>query len=350
MVGFDKVTIKEFRLIVMGWKNKIYLSLITVIMIMANSSCTKEDMSNCKVVVGFIYDYNILSANALENQADQVNLYVFGEDNILVQQCTSGSESLTNDFNMKLLGLKAGKYRFVAWAKSTKLSNEQADFKVPSFKVNVSSINDLIYVLKRESGIQQHELNNMLVGVTEAEINYDKDLLNVSVNLKKVNHKIRIVILPVTPEAELDVADYEFSVIDKSGNGRINYDYNVLPDEQIIYRPYYAANLELDDIGIIEQQEINKAAVVEINTSRIMEANAPRLHIVKKANNKEIVSLNLPKLFSLTKMEDHREWSLQEYLDRQDSYTITLFFNNDTWMSGVIIINGWVINETEIDL
>lgn len=48
-------------------------------------------------------------------------------------------------------------------------------------------------------------------------------------------------------------------------------------------------------------------------------------------------------------MESHRIWSLQEYLDRQDEYVITLFFDNDKWMDVTIIINGWVVNNVNIN-
>ena len=329
---------------------KIYLTLLlTIFMGLSIFSCTKEIMENCEVSINFVYDYNIISANAFENQADEVMLYVFGDDGILLQQFTNGSTVVTNDFKMQLKDLTAGNYYFVAWAQSSRLSANQSYFTIPSLTIGVSSINELMYVLKRESGIQRHELNNLLVGATKAEINYSKAKTSVTINFKKVTNKIRVVILPYTPDGTLDVADYEFSIIDKIGNGRINYDYTLLPDEQITYLPYYAANLTPSNDEILLPEEIDKAAVVEINTSRLMEANAPRLRIVEKNEGKEIVSLNLPWIFSLTEMEDHHEWSLQEYLDRQDRYTITLFFNDSTWMSGTIIINGWVINKTEIN-
>ena len=332
--------------------NKPYLLLLLVIfMAFTTCSCTKENMEGCEeVAVKITYSHNILSANALEDQAEQVFLYVFNKDGILVQQYSNGSEPLTNDFRIRLQDLKSGNYRFVAWAQSTHLSDEQSYFSIPTLTPGVSSIDELIYSMKRESDIQRHELNNFLVGTTEAEINYNQAKQLIVLDLKKVTNKVRIVILPYTQGSTLDVENYEFSIVDMVGSGHVNYDYTLLPDEKITYYPYYAANLVPKDAETFLPYETDKAAVVEINTSRLMEANAPRLHIVEKNGGREIVSMNLPWVFSLIKTEIQDEWSLQEYLDRQDNYSITLFFSDNTWMSGTIIVNGWVVNKKDVDL
>jgi len=331
-------------------KNKTYkLLLIAVFVIFTISSCVKGDDGNCGLTVRFEYTYNILSAEALKNQADEVCLYIFGEDDILVKQYTS-TITPPNYNSIRLTDLRSGNYHFVAWAQSKHITSDQSYFSKPNLKAGVSSIDELTYVLKREeaSGFQKHELNNFLVGMADVVID-DKNS-SVTVELKKVTNKIRIVILPYTSGSTLDVSDYEFFIVDKTGNGHINYDYTLLPDKQITYLPYYAANLEPKDTESLLPDEIDKAAVVEINTSRLLVENAPRLRIVNKKDGKEIVSMNLPWLFSLTEMEKNNEWTLQEYLDRQDRYNIMLYFNDSMWINGTIIINGWIINYDEIDL
>ena len=332
--------------------NKLYLLLLLVMFTAFNTcSCTKENMEGCEeVAVKITYSHNILSANAIENQAQEVVLYVFDKDGIFVQQYSNGSEPITNDFRIRLQDLKSGNYRFVAWAQSTHLSDDQSYFSIPTLTSGVSSIDELVYSIKRESGTQRHELNNFLVGTTEATIDYSQAKQLIVLDLKKVTNKVRIVILPYVQGSTLDVENYEFSIVDTVGSGHINYDYTLLPDKKITYRPYYAANLVPENTETLSPGETDKAAVVEINTSRLMEANAPRLHIVEKNGGREIVSMNLPWVFSLINTENHDEWSLQEYLDRQDRYVITLFFSDSTWMSGTIIINGWVINENKVDL
>ena len=313
-------------------------------------SCAKDNEGDCgmTVAVRVVYTHNILSTDALKNQADEVSLYIFGEDGILVRQYTDATSLLSNGF-IRLTGLRSSNYRFVARAQSRHITSAQSYFSIPDLKVGVSRVDELTYRMKREaSGFQQYELNNLLVGM--ADVVVDGRRSPVTIALKKVTNKIRVVILPNTPGSTLDVTDYEFSVVDRVGNGHINYDYSLLPDKQITYLPYYAANLEPDEAEALVPDEIDRAAVVEINTSRLLVENAPRLRIINRKEGKEIVSINLPWLFSLTKMEDNKEWSLQEYLDRQDRYTIMLYFNEHTWMNGVFIINGWVVNYNSLEL
>ena len=328
------------------YKNKTFKSLlIAVLATLIISSCKKEIEGNCGTTVRLVYTYNILSVDALKNQVDEVTLYIFDHNGILVKQCTHDVSSPI----IRLSDLKNGNYHFVAWAQSKHITSEQSYFSIPTLKTGVSSIDELTYWMKRESsGIQRHELNNFLVGMSEVRIGSGSF---VTVELKNVTNKIKVVLLPYTPDGTLDVADYEFSVVDKIGNGHINYDYSLLPDDQITYFPYYAANLEPENKGEILPDEIDRAAVVNISTSRLLESNAARLIIRnKKDGDRVIVSMNLPWVISLMKIENNVKWSLQEYLDRQDSYTIMMYFDNSTWMNSQIIINGWVINVKEIDL
>ena len=331
-------------------KNIVFMPLLLAVLMALMTSCVREDEGDCGVTVRFFYTHNILSANTLKNQVDEVSLYVFDEDGILVRQHTNITTQLFNNFIVRLTDLKSGNYQLVAWAQSKHIMSDQSYFSISELKTGVSSIDELTYVMKRgeASGFQQHELNNFLVGMTDVVI--EDGGSSVTVELKKVTNKIRVVIFSYTSGSMLDVEDFEFSVVDKAGNGHINYDYTLLPDKQIIYLPYYAANLNPEDDGALSQNEIDKAVVVEINTSRLFVKNASRLRIFDKKEGKEIVSINLPWLFSLTEMEDNKKWSLQEYLDRQDKYTIMLFFNDSTFMNSTIIINGWVVNIKDINL
>ena len=244
-------------------ENKTYLFF--ALFMVFTASCIKEDKS-CGITVRFVYTHNILSTNAFENQVDHVSLHVFGEDGILVQQCTNGSTPLTNDFTMRLGNLRHGRYHFVAWARSEHLTADHSYFSVPSLTVGVSTIDELTYLMKRESGIQRHELNNLLVGVAESTI--DNGNASITVNLRKITNRIKVVVLPGTPGTMLRVEDYEFAIVDKVGNGHVNYDYMLLPDEPITYLPYYAANLESEAARSLLWDDIDRASVVEINTSR----------------------------------------------------------------------------------
>lgn len=328
-------------------KTSVHVLLATLIAI-ATLSCVREDITDCEIKVRFIYDHNILSTNALQSQVTQLALYIFDERGVLIRKQMNGSAPITNDFTMRIEDLDPGRYRFVAWAQSRRLLPIESYFSIPDLKAGTSAINELTYLMRRNQGVQQQELNNFLVGVADASADSRNGGQRVTVSFKKVNNKVKVILLPYISGGTVDVNNYEFSIVDRIGNGHINYDYSLLPDEQITYLPYFTQNSRPLSSEILPGN-VDVAAVAQMNTSRITVVNAPRLLIVERASGREIFSANLPWLLSLTKMENHNEWSLQEYLDRQDEYSITLFFNESTWMSGTIIINGWVINNLGVD-
>lgn len=326
---------------------KLALSMIALL---AMSSCIKEDPDDCKIRVSFDYSYNILSSNALENQVDQLMLYVFDGNDMLVGIYSRQGGAISNAVTVEMNKPEtSGHYRFVAWGKSNTLTADEANFSIPDLTVGVSRLEDLNYYLKRELNFSRHELNNFLVGVAEADVQNTPGTDQVKISLKKVNKKIRVVLLPYLGNTELDVNDYLFSITDPIGSGHIKYDYSMLADEPTTYLPYFKSNIHPSSNAVVPSGEVDKAVAVEFSTSRLIETNVPRLHILTADGSKELVNINLPWLFSLTEMENHRNWSLQEYLDRQDEYVITLFFDNDKWMDVTIIINGWVVNNVNIN-
>ena len=153
----------------MDRKNITYkFLLIAVFAIFTLSSCVKDDDGDCGVTVRFAYTYNILSADALKKQVDEVSLYIFSEDGILVKQFINTITPL-NYYFIRLTDLRSGNYHFVACAQSKHITSDQSYFSRPNLKAGVSSIDELTYVMKREeaSGFQRLELNfNSIIQAT----------------------------------------------------------------------------------------------------------------------------------------------------------------------------------------
>lgn len=329
-----------------------FLFFVLFGMLAFNTSCIDENTEDCgEVNIRFNYSYNILSVNAFESQANEVSLYVFDKaSRRLIFQETASQPKLPNDFSFRTNELDAGDYIFAAWAQGPLSGSNGESYVIPELVIGSSTIDDLTYFIKRIENTVHNQLNNLLVGVTNATITNSIQDQWVVVDLKKVNRNVRVVLLPYTSGTDLDVKNYEFSIVDKTGNGKINYDFSLLPDTEITYFPFFEANSKPASSEQLEEDEIDRAVVAEIKTSRIVEENNPKLIIKALGNNTTLASISLPWLFSLTSMESHSEWSLQEYLDRQDQFSVTLFINNDAWMSNTIIINGWVINNVPVEM
>jgi phosphoglycerate dehydrogenase-like enzyme len=65
----------------------------------------------------------------------------------------------------------------------------------------------------------------------------------------------------------------------------------------------------------------------------------------------EVVRLPLAEYALLVKGYYREGMSNQEYLDRQDEYTLTFFLDEGVWLDAYILINSWrvVVNNTELN-
>ena len=321
----------------------IFLWIYSLILI---SACVRDDIRcHLPITIELDYSYNILNTNMLDEKTDRAVLHIFDEGGLLVMHHDIGD----GIGELSLPALKPGKYHFVAHARSTDIISEWVDLYVPELTEKVSGIEELTAYLKRsDNGVQDSRLNDFLIGYTVSDI--DANIGNrVQISLKSAVKRIRITLLPTTGGVLLDPNRYDFKITDNVGNGHIKYDYTQLPDEAIIYKPYYkVASSSYTPI----ENEVSSAVIAEINATRLIEQNRPYLTISDNSNNREIIRVNLTWLLSLTNMENNKgRWSLQEYLDRQDNFTISLFVDTATgsWLKSTIIINGWIVNMKGID-
>ncbi|WP_101689515.1 FimB/Mfa2 family fimbrial subunit [Dysgonomonas massiliensis] len=331
--------------------------LMLFITLLGFSSCSiDEDIDNCgsTVSIRFDYSYNMLSSNAFGDQVDMVTLYVFDANGVLVkEEVVTGK--FDNNSSVEITDIPAGSYKLVSWAKSSTLQNAESDFIIPKMTIGSSKLDDLSYYIQKLNGESKNEQNNFLVGLTDFSARGELSRENVTISYKKVTNKIKLVVLSKDGES-LDADDYDFSITDKVGNGHINYNYELLSDEPITYLPYYTGNkLVSNESGIypIESEEERYAAAAEFSLSRLIEKNNAHLKIKRKDSDKYIMQINIPEYVKLTSFEGNIErWSLQEYLDRQDEYSIVVYIqeNKGTWLWATLVINGWVINNIEIEM
>ena len=142
------------------------------------------------------------------------------------------------------------------------------------------------------------------------------------ISLAKNTNKLRVV-LQDTEGYSMDVKDFSFRIV--ADNGYMDYDNSLLQDPTIHYLPYYTENVELGADpppgATVGGQYV---AVAEMNTMRLMAGRNYRLIIRHHGWEKDVLNVNLNDYLLLTKMEGHRI-SSQEYLDRQDEYSIIFF-------------------------
>lgn len=332
----------------------IYIAFYCLSSLFLFSSCIRDDdpidcdVNDCNandINLLFRYTYNTKESDAFGYEAGVVRVWVFDSDSVFVAEYTDAGEHVVSGFTMRIPSLPLGDYTFVAWAKAMDMDDEYANYKHTEMTRGVSTLTDLTARLQRgESNCCETRLNGTLSGTVSAHVNQGSQ--TVEMDMVKCTNIMRIILMPYRPGQQLDVDDYEFSIAGKSA--WLNYDASLYREDPVIYMPYYRENLrgeQTRSLGLGASEVIDNAAVAEINMSRLFLDIAPRFVIKNKVTGDVLMNINLTWFLSLQAIGERKEgWSDQEYLDRQDNYSITFFVDGDTLMKSHIVVNGWVIS------
>lgn len=320
-----------------------YIIGILLFIASVTSSCVYDDQSDCTLDLRFRYVYNMQNADGFSHEADEVEVYVFDSDKHLVGKYHT-DVAKDKECVMHLPLPAPGKYTFVAWARGNKVSGDEAFFKMPA-SGDGTTIESLSARLQRSSDRANHKLNSLLNGTLETEVSGANR--HHTIDMMKCTNAIRVVMMPSKPGKMLASEDFDIHI--EGNNAWLAYDASTYQADPVSYYPYYQ-KLEMKE-GPAVDGEINNAVVADLNTSRIMYGTNPRLIIHNNKTNKKLLDIDLAWFLTLQAIGEHKgEWSNQEYLDRQDEYAMTFFFDGDVWMRARIVVNGWVLSLEETEL
>lgn len=328
---------------------------------MVSCGWINEDLPECpptELRLRFVYDYNMLNADAFSSQVGAVTVYVFDESNKLVTTKTEEDRSLLSQMGYEMVfddsELVVGKkYRFVtvAFQKSSREieSTDGAKFRVADIKQG-DPIEKLDVTLDREKGSdgrsyvvnKNHPLDTLWMSRTDnyAELNTQvttretvnlmRDTKNITLTLRQLNH---------ADEQNIDIADYDISITDS--NGWLNYDNSLKADEQLVYTPYALWNTSYDDEET-RSAVIRYAAHADLSVSRLIyhddSSKNARLSIRNTKTGANVAQINLPKFLSDGRSSIEQIYSPQEFLDREYAYRLDFFLRGDTW----VYVDIWI--------
>ena len=308
------------------------------------TACMKDDITDCDVKLRFAYTYNMKNTNAFSEEVAQVRVWVFDEEQRLVDHYSEQRTSWDNEDFFSIPHLHKGDYTFVTMARSRDEIGDFSDYEIADLSLG-EPIDSLWARLQRdERGNNNCRLNNFLLGAQQVSITGRAQ--HITLELMKYTNTVRILLMPANEEEMLE--DEQLDIWIEGKNGWLTYDGKNYREDRLIYRPYYQTTLREEDgkRGVVHQ-----VTVAELSTSRFLYDQEPRLIVRHKVSGTEIININLAWLLSLQAIGEHQEkWSNQEYLDRQDEYALTFFVSGQTWLQSQIIVNGWVLSFSDIGL
>ena len=323
---------------------------------LATTSCndglgTFDGEGDCGVYISFKYDYNIKFANAFANEVNSVALYVFDEEDTLIDQLTTtDKEALSDDEFEMVLQLDPGEYRLLAWGG---LMNEESFDLLANAEIGKTKLQELQVRMHRDhnasgDAVVEKDLLPLYHGSMEIVVDDVEGTYKHTMSLMKDTNVVRILLNELSGH-EADADDFIFEIEDS--NGLYDWDNTLLDDEQITYKAWYKESVSTDTETMSRTQESVGGALAELTIGRIRADKSPILRIRSSETGEDIVRLPLAEYALMVKGQYNLGMSSQEYLDRVDEYNMTLFLNEGEWVSTSILIHSWrvVINNTVLE-
>jgi len=299
-------------------------------------SCIREDLDDCPPelnggsYIRFVYDYNMAFEDLFSKQVSKLNVYLFDEAGTFVSLLTDESadgSTFPKDYTMKIPQELKNISRFVVWSG---LDNDM--HTITGMTPGVSKITNLIEQLKVSSGNRYttkmqplwygkalYNLPNTTKTSTDSEgILRENDTTVVS--LVKNTNLIRVVLQAVEDSMELDIDDFKFTL--EAVNTAYDYNDDVCSDTHCYYYPYLTYN------------EDQTCGVAEMNMMRLLSDRDNRLLIEHIPGKETLLEIDLNKIVNAMKVQDYSGMPLQEYMDREDEYKITVFVKKTNAGSG----------------
>ena len=310
-----------------------------------------DDEGDCdpRYFVRFVYDMNMLRADAFASQVSSVDLYVFdAESGAYVTHLSDKGEALASGSYRMPLNLAPGKYDLIAWCG---LADNGEDFTVAQTVAQPGDLKCMMARSRDEKGAYSNRnLHALFHGLLSVELPDAEGEHVYTVKLTKDTNNINLSLNHTA--GPLDPERFEVTMTDE--NGLMAHDNSLLTDEQIEYRPWSLLSGSLDvttsraDASDDDGSNQGSFLKAEISTARLMADHDCRINIVDKEQGKVVFSIPLVQWALLLRSDNHASMGDQEYLDREDEYNLMVFLTDNAgstggWMAMEIFINGWHI-------
>ena len=337
---------------------RIALALSMVAAVLASSSCENgfifEGEGDCGTYyrIRFKYDYNIKFADAFTNEVNSVALYVFDENDVLVEEvATTDKQALSSGTFEIPLELEPGKYTLMAWGG---LMDEESFDMLADTQVGKTKREELQVRMHRQydengKATVSEDLLPLFHGSMPLEVKDIPGTFTETMSLMKNTNVIRILLHEISGH-DIDASKFIFEINDDNGL----YDWNniLLDDEMITYIAWHqstgTADVDDNDVKAVTSVSV---ALAELTIGRMRAGDSPVLHIKDRETGKDVFRIPVADYALLVKGNYRHGMGDQEYLDRQDEYTMTFFLDEGEWLSSVIYINSWrvVLNNSELN-
>ena len=308
--------------------------LLCILCILPVMSCTwvKDDTADCPY--GFWlqlhYTYNILDVEAAPRYVTDADVYVYDADGNFVRRIHATQADLAaNGYQVRVEGLPEGDYQFVVWSG---MGNSQ--YAVAG---DTQAIGDFRLSLAGAGTSFAEELPALFHGFLPV-VHYDDSYARHDVELTKDTNQLACLVVAVDGQTMADADDFTMKVM--AANATMDAHNRTATEVETVYEPFAQEAVVLDDAEYGELHGMK----FSLMTLRLMNDRDCRLILEKKSTGKAVFNLSFPEYIGMVGTyytNLGREISVQEYLDRQDFYTIVFYLSGDLNLLLQLQVNSW---------
>lgn len=299
---------------------------------MVSCSWVKDDTEDCPY--GFWlqlrYTYNILDVEAVQKYVTDAYVYIYTADGHYVKRIhATQNELYANGYRIQVTGLQEGDYQFVVWSGLGHNQYAVAGDTQPMDNFRLSLAGDAFHV--------DSELPALFYGYLPV-VHYDNAFATHDISLMKNTNQLACLVVPVSDENQVSVEEFTMKVV--ASNGIMDVYNNTATETPTIYEPFKQNNMTIDDpdYGVLYGAQYN------LMTLRLMSDSDSRIILEEKSTGRQVFNISFPEYIGMIGSlytNIGRPLSVQEYLDRQDLYTMVFFLSTDLEELLQLQVNSW---------
>lgn len=335
----------------MTHKNNKILSMLILLLVcpwMMFTSCEyiHEDLMPCErgVSLRFVYDYNMEYANAFPSKVHCLTLYVYDGEGNYVATFTEKTDVLKDENYRMKIDLEPGDYSMVAYGG---LACEDRSFTVTDEPLEAADKLTALSVRMNHNELTSDQLlHDFFYGKLDVTVeeNMYKDE---TVYMMKNTNNIRVILQQMNGMPVSD-KDFTFRIVNDD-NTLFAYDNSLIPNGAVTYAPWSQGQRTVGEGE--EGTEKVTVAYAEFSTSRLTVGNHPRLVVTNNTTGTDVLNIPLNDYLLLLKSDRYADMPDQEYLDRENEWSMIFFLDeNHLWVDAQIIINDWVVRLNNITM
>ena len=317
------------------------LHIICIVALFSSCDWVNDDLSDCPTGtwLKISYTYNILNVDAASTQVGDITILAFDKNDKYVDRLDVDSITLHQGYCMVRLPFPEETYHLLIWGG---ISGYQ--YQLPNLKAGQTERKSLNISLACDNKNQFNRKLNALFHSSLENITISEEYQVITAGLVKNTNYFSCIL---QDENNLPLRQEDFAFTLESTNGVIDYTNTPVGTTPTCYLPYrQELSLTSEQIPIIHAR---------LNTLRIMKGDDTTLSIKHTPRGKTILHLPLTQYLLLSKNYPNNigDISDQEYLDREDSYTLMFFIqSSDTGIPRIptMKVNDWIIRLNDSEL